>query len=190
MRQGVDISNWTALDQYLADFLRGYFDFVTLGLQDGTKARDFKAMIVGDGSTPTDFEYYEDKPGRLEQAAKAGLVWSPGEWTWIDIEPGCFENAPDVRSQGTANTEAGLVTQIYCNETSIVRLFGDSHELADYGCELVYASYVPPLPKNWRPFNGWISWRTWQCSSLGVRINRGEGAADINCDLLVQKESA
>lgn len=178
-RQGIDISNYTQLSQHSADWIRGYFDFVCIGLQDEIKARDFKAMIFGDGVNAPTFEWYSDKPGRDLS------VCSPGEWHWIDIEHNCFEDAQAVRDQGTANTAAGLKTLIYCNETSIRPVFGTSTELADYGCELVYAAYVPPLPENFTPFNGWLTWRTWQCSSMGMVINRGLGSEEINCDLLV-----
>lgn len=180
MQQGVDLSNWTTLDQYTADFLHGYFDFICIGLQDKVKARDFKAMITGDGVAAPLFEYYEDLPGRNLD------ICEPGQWVWIDIELGCFQDAQAVRDQGTENTTRGLKTLIYCNETSLRPVFGDSHELADYGCGLIYASYVPPLPKNWQPFNGWEQWTEWQCSSMGMRINRGAGVAEINCDLLVR----
>jgi hypothetical protein len=181
MRQGCDISNFTTLNQHSADFLHGYMDFVCIGLQDKIKARDFKAMIYGDGVEAPDFEYYEDLPGRNLD------ICEPGQWVWIDIELGCFQDANAVRMQGTLNTDAGLKTLIYCNETSLQPVFGDSTELADFGCELVYAAYVPPLPKNWTPFNGWTQWREWQCSSMGMRINKGQGGEDINCDLLVAK---
>lgn len=179
MRQGCDISNWTTLDQYTADFLHGYMDFVCIGLQDKVKARDFRAMIYGDGVDAPSFEYYEDLPDRNLD------ICMPGEWVWIDIELGCFQNAQAVRDQGTENTAAGLKTLIYCNETSLQPVFGESTELADYGCGLIYAAYGPPLAKNFRPFNGWETWTEWQCSSMGMRINKGQGSVDINCDLLV-----
>lgn len=181
MRQGCDISNFTTLDQYAADFLHGYMDFVCIGLQDAIKARDFKAMIFGDGIDAPSFEYYVDLgPGKRDLS-----IVAPGEWCWIDIELGCFQDAQNVRDQGSENTAAGARTLIYCNETSLKPVFGDSTELANYGCELVYAAYVPPLPKHWTPFNGWQTWREWQCSSMGLRINKGSSFEDINCDLLV-----
>jgi hypothetical protein len=148
-------------------------------LQDPIKARDFRAMITGDGFEPPEFQSYEDLPGRHLDSTR------PGEVTWIDIEPMCFQNAQQVREQGSINTEHGLITAIYGNRESIYPIFGDSTELADYGCPLIYADYRPPLYNTFKPFNGWQRPAAWQCSSLGLHLPRGLGSVDINADLLI-----
>lgn len=179
-RFGVDISNWTELDQFTADWLHALADFVCIGLQDRIKARDFKAMIYGDGFWPPEFHYYVEAKNLDNDLT----LCAPNEWVWIAIEKGGFENAQDVRDEGTIQTQMGLRTAIYCNENSIKPVFGDSHELADFGCPLIYADYRPPLWNTFKPFNGWTHPEAWQCSNLGLRLPRGLSYTDINCDLL------
>ncbi len=183
MRHGCDISNYTTLDQLRADYLRTTFDFVCIGLQNAAKARAFKALIAGDGAgIVPEFQYYVDLPGRDLSIA------SPNEWVWIDIERGAFEDAQAVRDQGSACTAAGLQTAIYCNKTSIQPVFGDSSELADWPCPLIYAGYRPPDFGTFQPFNGWASPAAWQYSSQGMRYNKGDGYTSVNCDLLLAPE--
>lgn len=179
-RLGADISNWTSLDQNQADWLHGLLDFVCIGLQDAIKARDFRAMITGDGIEIPEFQSYADQPGRNMDSCK------PGEWNWIDCEYGPFFKTPDaVRAQGTLNTSLGLKTAIYTNHTGFYPIFGDSSELADFGCPLIYADYRSPLWNTFVPFNGWLKPAAWQCSSLGLVLPKGSGSMSINCDLLV-----
>lgn len=179
-RLGADISNWTALDQRQADWLHGLMDFVCIGLQDRIKARDFRAMITGDGNDVPEFQSYSDQLGRDMSSCLAG------EWNWVDLEKGpFFKTQQEVRDQGTLNTQLGLKTAIYTNPTGFQPIFGDSTELADYGCPLIYADYRSPLWNTFEPFNGWGSPAAWQCSSMGLHLPAGFGALDINCDLLV-----
>lgn len=164
MRHGVDISNFTTLSQKQADYLRFTQDFVIIGLQSARSARDFKARLQG-----MELQYYVDIPGRDLTIPDAGAM------VWIDIEVGCFQDAQQVREQGTANTAAGMVTGIYGNRASIPPVFGDSTELAAYGCPLWYADYRPPDFASFQPFNGWDKPLIWQYSS--------DGLLGINCDL-------
>ncbi len=122
-----------------------------------------------------ELQYYVDIPGRDISIPDTGSM------VWIDIEVGCFQNADDVRNQGTANTAAGLVTGIYCNQPSIAPVFGDSTELADFGLRLFHAAYEPPDWTKFQSYNGWLAPDFWQWSSGGYMTPSGL----INCDMVV-----
>ncbi len=116
-----------------------------------------------------ELQYYVDLPGRDLTIPDAGSV------VWIDIEPGCFQDAQAVRDQGTANTAAGMVTGIYCSRNSLPPVFGDSTELADYPLPLWVADYRPP--HDFIPFSGWTTYALWQYWSNGY--------LGVNCDLSI-----
>lgn len=122
-----------------------------------------------------ELQYYVDLPGRDLS------IPDPGSMVWIDIETGCFQDAQQVRDQGTANTAAGLGTGIYCNQPSLAPVFGDSTELADFGCRLFHAAYETPDFANFKPYNGWTKPDFWQWSSSGYMTPSGL----INCDMIV-----
>jgi len=116
-----------------------------------------------------ELQYYHDLPGRDITIPDKGSV------NWIDIEPGCFQKAQDVRDAGTRNTAAGMVTGLYCNATSLVPVFGNSQELSAW--PLWYADYRPPDFSTFVPFGGWVSPALWQFWS--------DGYLGINCDLSI-----
>ncbi len=81
-----------------------------------------------------------------------------------------------------------MQTAIYTNKTGIDPVFGDSTELADWPCPLIYADYRPPNFRKFVPFNGWASPAAWQYSSQGMRYNTATGYTSVNCDLLLAPE--
>jgi hypothetical protein len=132
-----------------------------------------------DINTPIALQYYVD---RLERDL---TIPSPGDIVWIDIEAGCFQDAQQVRDEGTEQTAHGLVSSIYCNKYSLQPVFGDSSELAAFGCKLIYADYRPPDLRTFEPFNGWEMPEVWQYASAGLNFNKGQGIVTLNCDLLI-----
>jgi len=99
-------------------------------------------------------EWYVDKPGRELRLVPQGAR------VWVDIEPGCFDLAEEVRDEGTRLTELGLLYGTYGNQGSIAGVFGASEELQNW--PLWYANYGPPVPANWQPFNGFTTPELWQ----------------------------
>lgn len=116
-----------------------------------------------------EIQYYADKPGRDLS------ICDPGSVVWCDIEPGCFENAADVRAFGTLVTSLGLRYGTYTGRWIFPDVFGASEELAQW--PLWYADYRPPDFSTFEPFNGWTEPALWQYWSGGY--------CGINCDLSV-----
>ncbi len=126
-----------------------------------------------------ELQWYVDIPGRDLS------IPNPGEWCWVDIEPGCFQDAQQVRDQGTANTTAGLPTGIYCGRYTLPAVFGDSTELADFGLPLWHAAYEPPDYQSFIPYNGWDKPALWQWSSAGfiTGFDQHQNRIIVNCDM-------
>lgn len=137
-----------------------------------------------------EIQYYVDLPGR-----DIGIC-DPGSVCWVDIEPGCFQDAQLVRIEGTRITNAGLRYGTYGNKTSIQPVFGESIELAEW--PLWVADYRPPDFAAFEAFNGWDSpalWQYWSGGYLGVNCDLsitpdGRLFADIsNFTVLTQKQA-
>ncbi len=113
------------------------------------------------------FEWYVDKPGR-----RLDIV-PPESRVWVDVEPGCFTKAEDVRNEGTRLTSLGMQYGTYGNKPSIEPVFGESEELNKW--PLWYANYKPPLWTSFESFNGFYYPQKWQFCD--------EGLCGINVDL-------
>lgn len=116
-----------------------------------------------------EIEWYVDLPGRHYD------LCSPGQRVWVDIEPGCFTIANDVRKEGSRLTDLGLSYGTYGNHTSIFPVFGNSEELGQW--PLWYADYRAPIWSTFEPFNGFLAPKKWQFDDHGL--------AGINVDLSV-----
>jgi hypothetical protein len=104
-----------------------------------------------------ELQFYVDRPGRDL------TIPNPGDWVWVDVEPGCFTDLQSIRDQGTANTAAGLSTGIYTSRYFFQSLISTtSTELADFGCPLWTADYRPPFFDTFVPYNGWQAPALWQ----------------------------
>lgn len=108
-----------------------------------------------------EIRWYVDKPGRDLSLCR------PNDRVYIDIEPGCFEDADDVRNEGTRLTNHRLVTGIYGNANSIPAVFGASKELAEWPCPLWLASWGVVPFRDFQPFMGWKMPEMWQVSEKG-----------------------
>lgn len=116
-----------------------------------------------------ELQYYVDLPGRDLS------ICDPGSVVWVDIEVGCFQDADDVRAEGSRITEAGLRYGTYCNQTSLTPVFGSSNELSLW--PLWLADYRPPDYFTFVPFNGWTEPALWQYYP--------DGYVGVNCDLSI-----
>ncbi len=170
-RNVIDVSNYTqpfTLQQ--VQFLKDNHMFVTIGLQVAASARAFKKQCVDAGLT---HDYYVDKLGRDL------TIPEPGTEVYIDVEPGCFVDAPSVEQAIVDILNKGLSPAIYGNKTSIQPVIGTSPQWSTW--PLWYANYPNdhhvPAQSEFVPFNGWTTCEGWQYSSLGI--------AGINCDLSV-----
>ncbi len=143
-----------------------------MGWGGGRRASAPKGPLGYTPAMSLELQYYVDLPGRDL------TIPDPNSVVWIDIEPGCFQDAQDVRDQGTANTAAGMRTGIYCNRYSLAPVFGDSQELAPW--PLWLADYRPPDYQSFVPFNGWASPALWQWSSSGWMTPVGLINADVS----------
>lgn len=94
---------------------------------------------------------------------------------YIDIEPGCFMDADEVRGEGTRLTFHRLKTGIYTNVTPFQATFGASKECAEWPCPLWFASWNQIPYREFIGFNGWTKPELWQFSEKGF--------AGLNCDL-------
>jgi len=133
----------------------------------------------------SEIRWYVDRPGR-----ELGLC-PPGAKVYIDIEPGCFMDADEVRAEGTRLTQHKLVTGIYSNEGSLPEVFGASTELADWPCPLYYASWWLRPWHNFHPFNGYQMPELWQVARGLVPPGSHErpgGIAGVNCDVAFDPE--
>ncbi len=170
----IDISNYTqpfTASQLM--WIRNGRVGVIIGLQDASKARDFKAQL----GNIAPIDYYIDKLGRNL------TIPTPGSRVWADVEPGCIYDEADLRiAVRHALPEAGLDPGWYGNLTSIRPVIGDSTEFADL--PFWYANYGGvPIFDNFVPFNGIVRPEVWQYSDVGIAKQYTGGPYDLNCDL-------
>lgn len=179
MWHGVDMSNFTELEEREAEFVRVTQDFVCIGLQNSGIAAAQKGMLYGDGKSGLSFQYYSERVGR-----DLSLV-APGEWVWVDIEKHALEDRASIYQSIEQIQKAGGVPLAYCNRASYEPVFGESDELAKLGIELVYADYRPPAWESFQPFAGWLTPRIWQYSDKGLIFPYGDLEIRLNVDLLI-----
>lgn len=115
-----------------------------------------------------DLQYYCDLPGRDLS------ICDPDSVCWVDIEPGCFQDAQQVRDEGTRITEAGLRYGTYCGRYTLLPEF-EGGELSPW--PLWYADYRPPDFQTFQEFGGWLLPDLWQYWS--------DGYLGVNCDLSI-----
>lgn len=135
--------------------------------------------------TIKEIRFYVDRPGR-----DLGIC-RPGSTVYIDIEPGCFTTADEVRNEGSRLTEHQLKTGIYTNQGPMQEAFGASTECADWPCPLFYASWGITPFQNFPEFNGWKMPELWQVSPGNVNVPPSSmhgGIAGVNADICFDPE--